>query len=144
MGANLLITYSFENGLNIHEIKALYGGAKMTEYLKSVAETAEGLANSTLMTARDDGKLVGVIRGLSDMHTVLFIDDIVVLPEYQEDGVDVALVKQFTEYFRQVGRVVAFGRDERTVAILKQSGFQDDTSNQECLIRPQQILEIKY
>lgn len=141
----MLITYSFENGLNIHEIKALYGGTKMTEYLKNIAETAEGLANSTLMTARDDGKLVGVIRGLSDMHTVLFIDDVVVLPEYQEDGVDVELLKQFTAYFRQVARVIAYGRDDRTVAALKQVGFEDsDTANQECLVRPQQILEIKY
>lgn len=140
-----MISYSFENGLNIHEIKALYGGANMTEYLKNVAETAEGLANSTLMTARDDGRLIGVIRGVSDMHTILFIDDIVVLPEYQEDNVDVELVKQFTAYFRQVGRVIAFGRDPQTVDLLKKVGFTDsDKMRQECLVRPQQILEIKY
>ncbi|WP_127849105.1 GNAT family N-acetyltransferase [Lacticaseibacillus hulanensis] len=140
-----MISYSFENGLNIHEIKALYGAAKMDEYLTNLGETAEGLANSTLMTARDVVKLVGAIRGLSDMHTVLFIDDIVVLPEYQEDGVDVELIKQFTAYFRQVSRVVAFGRDQKTVGLLKQAGFKDDQdASQTCLIRPQQVLEIKY
>lgn len=116
----------------------------MEEYLASVAQTAEGLANSTLMTARDNGQLVGMIRGLSDMHTILFIDDIVVLPEYQEDNVDVELLKQFTAYFRQVGRVVAFGRDANTIRLLKQAGFKNDGTKQECLIHPQQVIEVQY
>lgn len=79
--------YRFETGLTIHEIKKLYGGVGFTHYLQDIGETARGIANSTLLTARDeDGSLVGLIRGVSDMHTVLFIQDLIVLPEYQHQA----------------------------------------------------------
>ncbi len=54
-----MVEYMFERGLNIHEIKALYGGAGWQAEADNAANLAEGLANSTVMTARDDGRLVG-------------------------------------------------------------------------------------
>ncbi|WP_054723368.1 GNAT family N-acetyltransferase [Lacticaseibacillus nasuensis] len=78
--------YRFEQGLTIHEITALYGAVGWQHYLQDAAETARGIANSTLLTARDGEKLVGLIRGLSDMHTVVFIQDLLVLPEYQHQA----------------------------------------------------------
>lgn len=140
-----MIRYNFENGLTIHEIKALYGAVGFDEYLNNVAETAEGLANSTIMTARDDGRLVGLIRGVSDMHTILFIDDLLVLPEYSEDGVEEELLKQFTDYFKQIDRIVALGRTGNVTRLLKQAGFNaSDTQGSSCLVRPRRLLEIKY
>ncbi|WP_155286926.1 GNAT family N-acetyltransferase [Lacticaseibacillus zhaodongensis] len=140
-----MIRYNFENGLTIHEIKALYGAVGFDEYLKNVAETAEGLANSTIMTARDDDRLVGLIRGVSDMHTILFIDDLLVLPEYSEDGVEEELLKQFTDYFKQIDRIVALGRTDNVTKLLKKAGFAaNDAKGSSCLVRPRHLLEIKY
>lgn len=103
--------YRFEQGLTIHEITALYGAVGWQHYLQDAAETARGIANSTLLTARDGEKLVGLIRGLSDMHTVVFIQDLLVLPEYQHQGIGRELLGEFDDYFKQVSRIVALCND---------------------------------
>ncbi|WP_054662837.1 GNAT family N-acetyltransferase [Lacticaseibacillus camelliae] len=106
------MNYTFESALTIHEIKALYGAVHMTHYLNDPAETARGIANSTLLTARDGDKLVGVIRGVSDMHTIVFVQDLIVLPEYQHQGIGTELLDQFDEYFKQVDRIVIVTTNE--------------------------------
>lgn len=140
-----MISYSFENGLNIHEITALYSKKDMAQYRGDMAELAAGLANSTMMTARDEGRLVGMIRGVSDMHTVLFIDELIVLPEYSEDNVDEELLSQFLDYFKQIDRVVAVGEDDHLRKLLQKQDFKDsDNHGARCMIRPRKLLEIRY
>jgi ribosomal protein S18 acetylase RimI-like enzyme len=140
-----MISYSFENGLNIHEITALYSKQEMALYHGDMAELAAGLANSTMMTARDEGRLVGMIRGVSDMHTVLFIDELIVLPEYSEDNVDQELLGQFLDYFKQIDRVVAVSEDGHLRKLLEKEGFKDsDNHGARCMIRPRKLLEIRY
>lgn len=140
-----MLNYSFENGLSIHEIKALYSDAELAKYRGDVAELAAGLANSTMMTARDNGRLVGLIRGVSDMHTILFISEIVVLPEYDEDDVDRALLDDFCEYFKQVAEIVAFSDEPARRQLLTKAGFEPTTkAATECLVRPRKLLDIRY
>lgn len=140
-----MLNYSFENGLNIHEINALYSQADLAKYRGDVAELAAGLANSTMMTARDNGRLVGLIRGVSDMHTILFINELIVLPEYSEDGVDEALLTEFCEYFKQVSQIVALSGDELNKKLLVREGFTpSETTQSRCLIRPRKLLDIRY
>lgn len=140
-----MISYNFENGLNIHEITALYSKHDMQQYRGDMAEVAAGLANSTLMTARDGERLVGMIRGVSDMHTVLFIDELIVLPEYSEDNVDQELLNQFLDYFKQIDRVVAVSAEDHLRKLLEKQGFKDsDNHGARCMIRPRKLLEIRY
>jgi len=140
-----MISYNFENGLTIHEIRGLYDENELAKYRGDAAELAAGLANSTIMTARDDGRLVGLIRGVSDMHTILCMNDLVVLPEYSEDGVAAELLNQFTEYFKQVSQIVAFGDTDEERKLLKSVGFTAPTETDgDCLVRPRKILDIRY
>ncbi len=138
--------YRFESGLSIHEIKKLYGAVGWTHYLNDIGETARGIANSTMLTARtDEGGLVGVIRGVSDMHTVLFIQDLVVLPDYQHQGIGHALLDQFDEYFKQVSRIVVVTDDPDMQAFFTAADYipENDTAIT-TLIRPRRLLEPKY
>ncbi|WKF85346.1 GNAT family N-acetyltransferase [Lacticaseibacillus pantheris] len=139
-----MVEYMFERGLNIHEIKALYGGAGWQAEANNAATLAEGLANSTVMTARDNGRLVGMVRGVSDMHTVLLLDQLVVLPEYQEDGVDAHLLQEMIEYFRQVESIVAVGHDDHLNRLLQDNGFRAGDEKSPCLIRPKQLVETDF
>lgn len=138
--------YRFETGLTIHEIKKLYGSVGFTHYLQDIGETARGIANSTLLTARDeDGSLVGLIRGVSDMHTVLFIQDLIVLPEYQHQGIGHELLDQFDEYFKQVARIVVVCDDPDMQAFFTAADYipENDTAIT-TFIRPRRLLEPKY
>ncbi|WP_461214912.1 GNAT family N-acetyltransferase [Lacticaseibacillus sp. GG6-2] len=138
--------YRFESGLSIHEIKKLYGAVGWTHYLSDIGETARGIANSTMLTARtDEGSLVGVIRGVSDMHTVLFIQDLVVLPEYQHQGIGHELLDQFDEYFKQVARIVVVTDDPSMQAFFADAHYipENDTAIT-TMIRPRRLLEPKY
>lgn len=137
--------YRFETGLTIHEITALYGAVGWDQYLQDAAETARGIANSTLLTARDDGKLVGLIRGLSDMHTVVFIQDLLVLPDYQHQGIGHELLREFDDYFKQVGRIVVVCDHPELRDFYEQAGYvtADDTAAT-TYIRPRKLLEPRY
>ncbi len=138
--------YMFESALTIHEIKALYGSVGWDKYLVDVGETARGIANSTLLTARDDeGKLVGMVRGVSDMHTIVFIQDLIVLPEYQHQGIGEQLLQQFDDYFKQVARIVVVCGDEPLTGFYQRAGFdQAENAQATTFIRPRKLLEPRY
>ncbi|WP_179396261.1 GNAT family N-acetyltransferase [Lacticaseibacillus absianus] len=140
-----MLRYTFESALTIHEIKALYGAAGLTHYLTDVAETARGIANSTLLTARDDDQLVGVIRGVSDMHTIVFIQDLIVLPDYQHQGIGHELLAQFDDYFKQVARIVVVCDSPELRAFYARAGYlPGDETAATTFIRPRRLLEPKY
>lgn len=139
------MNYTFESALTIHEIKALYGAVHMTHYLNDPAETARGIANSTLLTARDGDKLVGVIRGVSDMHTIVFVQDLIVLPEYQHQGIGTELLQQFDDYFKQVDRIVIVTTNAVLVDFFEQAGFKRGSDTHVAtFVRPRKLLEPKF
>nr|WP_156321925.1 hypothetical protein [Lacticaseibacillus thailandensis] len=85
-----------------------------------------------------------MVRGVSDMHTVLLLDQLVVLPEYQEDGVDAHLLEEMIDYFRQVENIVAVGHDAHLNRLLKEQGFHAGSADTPCLIRPKQLVETEF
>jgi len=140
-----MLRYAFESGLTIHEIKDLYGAVELTKYLNDPAETAMGLANSTMITVRDGEKLVGLVRGLSDMHTGAFIQDLIVHPEYQHQGIGHELLNEFIAYFKQIPQVVIVCSNPELQSFFADAGFiaSDDTKS-EMFIRKQQLLQPKF
>lgn len=137
--------YTFESGLTIHEIKALFGTVDDQKYLNDPAETARGFANSTLLTARDQGKLVGLIRGVSDMHTVAFIQDLVVVPDYQHQGIARELLTQFDDYFKQVARIVIVCDKPELGKFYETEGYvQGGGTNTATFVRPRRLLDPRY
>lgn len=137
--------YTFESALTIHEIKALYSHSEMSSYLDDPATTARGIAHSTLITARDEGKLVGLIRGVSDMHTLAFIQDLIVLPEYRGKGIGRELLEQFDDYFKSVNRIVIVCSNPELGEFYKQAGFiRSKEANDVTYVRPRQLLEPRF
>lgn len=68
--------------------------------------------HSTLVvSAWDNGKLVGVVRVLSDKIIRSIIYDLVILPEYQRQGIGQALVKRCITHFPDSEWLVQTTRD---------------------------------
>lgn len=81
--------------LALDELLHLYGAVGWTAYIRD----SEGLARafrqpSFVWTARSGGgELVGLVRGLSDDVSLLFVQDVLVRPDWQRRGVGRALME---------------------------------------------------
>ena len=65
-----------------------------------------------------------MIRTVGDSHTIVYIQDILVLPEHQRQGIGTALVRAVLEHFREVRQIVlATDNTPKTIAFYESLGF---------------------
>ena len=73
----------YEN-FHLEDIINLYQSVGWTNYLERIGILEEAYANSLcVLGAYDDDRLIGIIRAVGDGQTIVFVQDIIVLPEYQ-------------------------------------------------------------
>ena len=77
-----------------------------------------------ILGAHDDDKLVGIIRAVGDGFSVLFIQDILILPEYQRNGIGTKLLKSMLDLYPDVYQTqLVTDNTEKTIAFYKSCGF---------------------
>ena len=77
-----------------------------------------------ILGAHDGNKLVGLIRAVGDGYSVLFIQDILVLPEYQRKGIGTRLLKSMLGFYPEVYQTqLATDKTEKTIEFYKSCGF---------------------
>ncbi len=110
---------------NEQEILDLYQSVGWTAYTDEPETLKQGFLNSLLtLAAYDRGKLLGVIRTVGDGRTIVFIQDVLVLPEHQRNGVGAALVKAVLKQFQNVRQITLItDYTPKTVAFYKSLGF---------------------
>lgn len=108
-----------------NEILNLYSSVGWTAYTDDPASLQAGFQNSLLTLAAYDGdKLLGVIRAVGDGQTIVYIQDILVLPEYQRQGIGTALMQAVLECFREVRQIVlATDNTPKTIGFYESLGF---------------------
>lgn len=106
-------------------VEALYEDAGWTEYSKAMKDSMAGLRNSSfIVTAWDDTALVGMARAVSDGHTVVYIQDILVLGAYQRRGIGRALMHRLLKAHPDVRQTVLVCDDSvETRGFYKACGF---------------------
>ena len=88
------------------EVLSLYESVGWIAYTRSPETLARAFSNSLLtLTARDGEKLIGLLRAVGDGETILFIQDLLVLPEYQRKGVGSALLKEALNRYSHVRQI---------------------------------------
>lgn len=64
-------------------------------------QAAEGLKNSAVLCCiRDNGKLIGIGRTVSDHGYVVYIADVIVVPEYQGQGLGREIMEYLMDQIR--------------------------------------------
>ena len=92
----------YEN-FHLEEIINLYQSVGWTNYLERTDILEEAYANSLcVLGAYDSDRLVGIIRAVGDGRTIVFVQDIIVLPEYQRKGIGTKLLKAVMEKYKDV------------------------------------------
>lgn len=87
------IKYKTLKNIDLNQLFLLYSDAEWISYTNDMEKLSRAIRNSDfVISAWDDGKLVGIIRGFTDKETVLFIQDIIVLKSYQRQGIGKKLI----------------------------------------------------
>ena len=107
------------------EILRLYAGAGWTAYTENRAALREGYAHSLLVLgAYENEELCGILRAVGDGFTIVFIQDILVAPEKQRQGIGTALVKALLARYPDVRQIELVTDDTPgTVAFYRSLGF---------------------
>lgn len=118
---------------NEDEITSLYKSVGWTNYINNPQMLKEAYNNSLkILGAYDDEKLLGVIRVVGDGHSVVFIQDLLIYPEYQRQGIGTALLKHILQDYKHVyQKHLLTENTEKTIQFYKSLGFTMDT-DMEC------------
>ena len=97
----------------LDELVALYDSVGWSAYTTSPETLAAALAGSAAVAvARLDGQLAGLARVVSDGHTVAYLQDVLVVPQFQGTGIGRRLVELVLEPFARVRQKVLLTDDE--------------------------------
>lgn len=111
----------------IKEIMDLYEDVEWYAYTKDRIRLKNAIDNSLkVLTAWDNHKLVGLIRVVGDNHTIIYIQDILVLKEYQGQGIGSKLLSLILEKYKSIRQIVLMtDNTKETISFYKKNGMLD-------------------
>ena len=109
------------------EIVRLYSEAGWAAYTENLPALKQGYMNSLLvLAAYENDELLGIIRVVGDGSTIVFVQDILVYPHKQRQGVGTALLKAVLDRYSHVRQIELVTDDTpKTVAFYKSLGFSE-------------------
>lgn len=114
------------NIFDLDEIVKLYRSVGWTNYLNRAEVLASAYENSLLVLGAYEKELVGIIRAVGDGLTIVFIQDIIVLPEYQRKGIGSKLLEEVLKRYSGVYQIeLLTDNTEKTKAFYRSAGFRD-------------------
>lgn len=114
---------------NEAEILGLYASVGWTAYTDDPAALRNGFANSLLaLAAYEEAALAGLIRVVGDGHTIVFVQDILVRPQFQRRGIGSVLLQAVLNRYAGVRQIELFTDDTpETAAFYRSMGFRELT-----------------
>ena len=126
-----MIRYVENPNVSLEEVLPLYEAVGWTNYTTKPEMLEVAFKNSLHIIGafNDDEKLIGVLRGVGDGASILFIQDILVYPEYQHQGIGTKLLQQTLEKYKNVYQIqLATDDSTKTVSFYESNGFTSLTS----------------
>lgn len=109
------------------ELVALYNSVGWTTYTQDPQRLLLALTRSLrVVSAREDGELVGLARIVGDGLTIVYLQDILVAPSHQRRGIGAALMNEALKPFADVRQQVLLTDDEpRQREFYESMGFSE-------------------
>ena len=110
------------------EIIKLYLSVGWINYTERPEMLKQAYSNSLYMIGAYDGDdLIGIIRVVGDGHSIIYIQDIIVLPDYQRRGIGKDLLERVLEkYVHVYQKILLTMNEEKTVKFYESVGFEAD------------------
>lgn len=101
------ITFKNYKNLNMKQVEKLYNDVDWYAYTKDL-EVLQRAFNHSLevISAWEGDELVGLIRAVGDGLTILYIQDILVLKAFQNQGIATQLMEQMVDKYKNVRQKV--------------------------------------
>lgn len=110
---------------HLEEIVNLYRSVGWTNYLDRADILKSAFEHSLCVLGAYDGdSLVGFIRAVGDGQTIVFVQDIIVLPEYQRQGIGTLLLQAILDKYQDVYQLeLLTDNTEKTKAFYRSLGL---------------------
>lgn len=126
-----MIHYVENPDVTVEDVLPLYEAVGWTNYTTKPEMLKAAFENSlhVLAAFNEEGILVGVLRAVGDGVSILFIQDILVTPEYQHQGIGTKLLQQTLEKYKNVYQIqLATDNSMKTISFYESNGFTSLTS----------------
>lgn len=126
-----MIHYVDNPEITLVDVLPIYEAVGWTNYTQNPGMLEVAYKNSlhVLAAFNEEGILVGVLRAVGDAESILFIQDILVYPEYQHQGIGTKLLQQTLEKYKNVYQIQLATDDlKKTVSFYESNGFTSLTS----------------
>ena len=126
-----MIRYVENPVVTLEEVLPLYEAVGWTNYTQKSEMLEATYKNSLhiLAALTEEGRLIGVLRAVGDGASILFIQDILVYPAYQHQGIGTKLLQLTLEKYKNVYQIqLATDDSTKTVSFYESNGFTSLTS----------------
>ena len=126
-----MIRYVDNPEITLVDVLPIYEAVEWTNYTQNPEMLEVAYKNSlhVLAAFNEKGILVGVLRAVGDGASILFIQDILVTPEYQHEGIGTKLLQLTLEKYKNVYQIqLATDDSTKTVSFYESNGFTSLTS----------------
>lgn len=127
-----MIKITKETSVSLDDVLHLYQAVGWTNYTNQPQMLAQALTHSlAIYLARDGEKIVGLVRLIGDGFSSVFIQDLIVLPTYQRQGIGSTLMKQALSDYKDTYQIqLATEESEKTLGFYRSLGFETLSSFQ--------------
>ena len=121
-----MIKITKETSVSIDDVLHLYQAVAWTNYTNQPQMLSQALSHSlATYLARDGEEVVGLVRLIGDGFSSVFVQDLIVLPSYQRQGIGSALMKEALEDYKDAYQVqLVTDQTERTLGFYRSLGFE--------------------
>ena len=121
-----MINITKETSVSIDDVLHLYQAVGWTNYTNQPQMLEQSLAHSlAIYVARDGEEIVGLVRLVGDGFSSVFVQDLIVLPSYQRQGIGSDLMKEALGDFKDAYQVqLATVQIEKTLGFYRSLGFE--------------------
>ena len=121
-----MITIKKQEIVKLEDVLHLYQAVGWTNYTHQPQMLEQALSHSlAIYVVLDGDAVVGLIRLVGDGFSSVLVQDLIVLPIYQRQGIGGALMKEALEAYNDVYQVqLVTEQTERTLRFYRSMGFE--------------------
>ena len=121
-----MISVRKQDVVKLEDVLHLYQAVGWTNYTNQPQMLEQALPHSLAVYLAFDGeKIVGLIRLVGDGFSSVFVQDLIVLPTYQRQGIGSALMKEALEDYKDAYQVqLVTEQTEKNVRFYRSIGFE--------------------
>ena len=121
-----MITIKKQEIVKLEDVLHLYQAVGWTNYTHQPEMLEQALSHSlAIYVALDGDAVVGLIRLIGDGFSSVFVQDLIVLPSYQRQGIGSSLMKEALEDYKDAYQVqLVIEQTEKNVGFYRSLGFE--------------------